>query len=228
MSIWNRQARVFAPGRGRRVGGAGRDHRQRGDPGGARRSGQGVDTAAAPLAGPDAAGRTVPGSLNTTPPCRTFPVGGLPPPRLDNFDATCRRHLPLPPCQCNLLQSRHVRPPGTSPTPPARRAIQVRLPATAALLRSPSGRGKMTRTMSKGVNRAVPVVSPSSQKGIPHTYGVCVQQVERLRNVAGFCGGVNCRCGPSLAPRGSGLRPVQTAPGLTFRTAPSIMIQYGS
>ncbi len=36
----------------------------------------------------------------------------------------------------------------------------------------------MAGTLSKGVNRAVPVVSRSAQKGIPHTCGVCVQQVE--------------------------------------------------
>ena len=36
----------------------------------------------------------------------------------------------------------------------------------------------MPGTLSNGVNRAVPAVSYSSQKGIPHTCGVCVQQVE--------------------------------------------------
>ena len=40
--------------------GAGRDHRQRGGPGGARHPGRGVDTAAAALPGPGAAGRIVP------------------------------------------------------------------------------------------------------------------------------------------------------------------------
>ena len=36
----------------------------------------------------------------------------------------------------------------------------------------------MPETMSKGVDRAVPVISPSAQKEILHTCGVCVQQVE--------------------------------------------------
>ena len=69
--------REHLPGRGRRHGGPGRDRRQRGGPGGARYPGRGVDTAAAALPGPEAAGRIVLSSQSTTFLRRTFPVGGL-------------------------------------------------------------------------------------------------------------------------------------------------------
>ena len=67
------------------------------------------------------------------------------------------------------------------------------MPATNPTPRSPSYKGGTAGTLSNGVNRSVPVVSPSSQKGIPHTCGVCVQQVEtyellRVMGPADPCG----------------------------------------
>ncbi len=159
MAITGSMSAAFnIPGRGRRYRGPGRDHRQRGGTGGARRSGRGVDTAAAALPGPGAAGRIVLSSQSTTNLRRTFPVGGLPPPRMDNLPATCGRHLPLRPRPCNLLQSRHVRPsvPMTHP-PPIRYTIRIRMPAPAARTRTlphqPSGpdrvsnRGQRSRSL---------------------------------------------------------------------------------
>lgn len=77
---------------------------------------------------------------------------GPPPPRLDDFAATCYNSVPLRPRHCNPLQRRQVR--STSPTsqaPPARYAIQVRMPATDSQPRTLSDRSKMPSRMSKRV-----------------------------------------------------------------------------
>ena len=118
--------------------------------------------------------------------CRAFPVEGLPHPGMDNFAATCRNLVPLPPRHCNMLQSRHARLPGQRrQRPPIRYAIQVRMPTRAAkpqtLTNQPSG----PDSVSNRVSGAVPVVSNDAQKGSDYHSLVCVQQAARLRNVAG-------------------------------------------
>ena len=139
-----------------------------------------------PAAGPGPAGPIVPSFTNTIFLGRGFPVGAPPQPRMDNFAASCGHHLPLRPRHCNPLQSRHVRPSAQAGlTPPAGYAIQVRMPATSSQPRMLTGGGKMPRTVSKGTNGAVPGVSHGCKKGSRYNYFVCVQQMARLRNVAG-------------------------------------------
>ena len=164
----------------------GRDRRQPGGPHGTRRSGRGVDLSAAPFAGLDAAGRIAPNSQTTISLRRGFPIMGPPQPRMDNFPVTCRRHFPLRPRHCNVLQRRHVRPSAHSnKMPPNKHSIQVRMPATGARPRMLTGRGKMPSGVSNRTSGAVPWVSRGAQKGIFYPSLVCVQQAARLRNVAG-------------------------------------------